>query len=177
AARHLYKELIEFVPQHKLIIAANHLPEITGRDHAIWRRIRVIPLRRRFDKDEIDPYLSLKLDKELEGILAWMVKGCLRWQTEGLQKPDCVIQAEKAYNEDMDHVESWLKERYVRDSEAWVPFRSLHDDYIHWAKETGSRFMGSKQLAQALKEKGMSPTKTPNGRGYRGLRTKETEVM
>jgi putative DNA primase/helicase len=175
-ARHLYQEPIEFMPQHKIIISANHLPEISGSDHAIWRRIRVIPFLRRFDKD-MDTTLPDKLEKELEGILAWAVRGCLLWQEAGLHSPDTMKRAEKAYREDMDHVEGWLRERYERDPQAWVPFKALHDDYSTWQKETGSRPMGTKQLAQALKEKGMTPHKCPQGRGYLGLKPKGWEVM
>ena len=40
--RALYKDFREFDPQFKLWVATNDLPEVTGSDDAIWRRIRVI---------------------------------------------------------------------------------------------------------------------------------------
>ena len=43
AARFLYKEYFEFVPEFKIFLATNHTPRIAGTDHAIWRRIRLIP--------------------------------------------------------------------------------------------------------------------------------------
>src|SRR5205814_9640648 len=43
SARLLYCEFEEFKPIFKLWLATNHLPSIRGTDHAIWRRIRVIP--------------------------------------------------------------------------------------------------------------------------------------
>ena len=43
AARFLHAEFFEFRPQFKLWLAANHKPVIRGTDHAIWRRIRLIP--------------------------------------------------------------------------------------------------------------------------------------
>ena len=40
--RALYKDFVEFDPQFKLWVATNDLPNVTGSDDAIWRRIRVI---------------------------------------------------------------------------------------------------------------------------------------
>ena len=43
AARFLYGEHFEFVPQFKLWLATNRYPEVRGTDEGIWRRFRVIP--------------------------------------------------------------------------------------------------------------------------------------
>src|SRR5262249_11201045 len=42
-ARFLYHEFFEFQPTFKLFLAVNHKPVIKGADHAIWRRIRLVP--------------------------------------------------------------------------------------------------------------------------------------
>jgi putative DNA primase/helicase len=42
-ARFLFAEYFDFQPQFKLFLASNQLPEISGTDGAIWRRIKVIP--------------------------------------------------------------------------------------------------------------------------------------
>jgi len=38
-ARFLFKEFISFRPSFKLFLATNHLPQVSGNDPAIWRRI------------------------------------------------------------------------------------------------------------------------------------------
>ena len=55
--RFLHAEFFDFKPEFKLWIACNHLPQIRGTDHAIWRRVKCVP----FDfvipeDDKIRPY-------------------------------------------------------------------------------------------------------------------------
>ena len=86
SARFLYGEYFQFLPTFKIVMATNHKPRIGGMDHAIWRRIKLIPFEVTFPEEKQDKRLPEKLDKELPGILAWMVEGCLRWQKEGARQ-------------------------------------------------------------------------------------------
>ena len=76
-ARFLFKEFFDFKPQFKIWLAANHKPNISGSDHGIWRRIRLVPFTVTIPEQERDPRLTQKLAEELPGILAWAVRGCL----------------------------------------------------------------------------------------------------
>ena len=84
-ARHLFKEFKEFDPQFKLWFVANDLPRFDGTDSGMLRRVRVLPF------DHVPPERDENLKKTLSdpaisgpAILAWMVKGCLLWQRDGL---------------------------------------------------------------------------------------------
>ena len=88
SAGHPFKNFIEFDPQFKLILVGNCMPIIRGQDHAIWRRIHMLPFTATISSEsERDPDLLVKLSKELQGILAWAVRGCMEWQQAGLQLP------------------------------------------------------------------------------------------
>ena len=84
-ARRLHSHLFEFDPTHKLFLLTNHQPEIKGTDHAIWRRIQMIPFNATFTPDA-DPSLEHDLLNEASGILNWLIDGCLEWQ-KGRTKP------------------------------------------------------------------------------------------
>ena len=99
-ARRMREDYWSFDPTHKLVIVSNHKPDVHGTDHGIWRRIALVPFSVRFwdeQKGEDGPP-ALKADKtrkdrlkaEAEGILAWLVQGCLKWQRTGLAMPDAV---------------------------------------------------------------------------------------
>ncbi len=76
-ARRMREDFWEFDPTHKIILASNHKPTVRGTDHAIWRRIRLVPFAVTIPESEQDKSLPGKLLTELPGILAWCVRGCL----------------------------------------------------------------------------------------------------
>ena len=52
ACRRMREDFWEFRPTHKLWLATNHRPQIRGTDHAIWRRIHLIPFGVTFHEPE-----------------------------------------------------------------------------------------------------------------------------
>ena len=104
AARFLHGEWFEFTPGFKVVLAVNHKPAIQGTDHAIWRRIRLIPFTVTIPAKEQNKTLSEKLHAGNAGILRWAVDGCLAWQQDGLDPPSAVSEATAAYRDEMDTV-------------------------------------------------------------------------
>jgi putative DNA primase/helicase len=41
--RYMRRDFIEFMPEFKLWLASNHLPQTSRHRRGIWRRIRLIP--------------------------------------------------------------------------------------------------------------------------------------
>ncbi len=52
SARFLHKEYFDFWPTAKPWLRTNHRPVITGEDDGIWRRIALIPFKRKFAEGE-----------------------------------------------------------------------------------------------------------------------------
>ncbi|MCX7106063.1 MAG: hypothetical protein NTV66_00595 [Methylococcales bacterium] len=69
----------------------NHIPIIKGGDYGIWRRVCLIPFNRIFSPEERDAILVDKLKGEAPHILAWMVDGCLDWQSRGLKDLPAIV--------------------------------------------------------------------------------------
>lgn len=43
SARELYGRRFNFDPSHKVLLVSNHKPKVRGTDHAIWRRMLLVP--------------------------------------------------------------------------------------------------------------------------------------
>jgi putative DNA primase/helicase len=171
-ARFLYQEFFEFTPQFKLFLAANHKPVIWGTDHAIWRRIRLIPFDVTIPPAERDKDLLAKLRAELSGILAWAVQGCLAWQREGLGVPKEIDFATESYREEMDPVGAFLEDCCVLDPQAKISTGTLYEAYMAWCNQSGESVMGRNAFSARLGERGFTKVRLSNSRGWAGLSLK-----
>jgi putative DNA primase/helicase len=152
--RHPYGQPFSFRPRFKLWLGTNHEPVIRGTDPAIWRRTRKIPFTVSFEGRE-DPQLFDKLRQELPGILRWAVKGCLRWQQEGLQPPQAVQDATAAYRRAMDVVGRFLEECCTLATHAKVESTMLYKAYVKWCEDNGETALSQRKLAERLLERGL----------------------
>lgn len=169
AARFLHGEWFEFMPTFKLFLAVNHKPTVEGTDHAMWRRIRLIPFTVTIPESEQDKMLPEKLRAESMGILRWAVEGCLLWQQEGLEPPEVVAAATQDYRDEMDTAGGFIDECCVRDPQAETPPARLYDRYTQWCAGNGEKPMSKANLAARLAEKGFTRGRTKARRFWRGL--------
>ncbi|MBM3825072.1 MAG: hypothetical protein FJ404_19710, partial [Verrucomicrobia bacterium] len=102
SARFLHREFFEFQPTFTPWLRTNHKPIITGDDDAIWRRLVLVPFRRRFTQDERDSGLEEKLISERNGILKWMIEGARRYLTDGLRLSKRITAEQSAYRKESD---------------------------------------------------------------------------
>jgi putative DNA primase/helicase len=155
-ARPMYHKPINFVPQFKAWVAMNHKPEIRGRDHALWRRLKPIPWRQTFDGDRRDKYLIEKLLDELSGILNWAIQGARDWYAQGLVDPATVTAEAVAYRQQSDLVGQWIEERTDQDPHDEMLFATAYRDFSNWANEHGfKRHPNSTIWRRRLDEKGI----------------------
>jgi len=174
AARFLYSEFFEFDAQFKVFLSTNHKPVIRGTDNAIWRRIRLIPFEVAIPEEEQDKELSRKLQHELPSILAWAVRGCLRWQKYGLGRPQEVETATANYREEMDVLGAFLNDCCVKSKHGRLPAKELYAAYKPWAENNGERALTQQQLGTALADRGFRPYRTGSVRGWCGLALRDT---
>jgi putative DNA primase/helicase len=182
-ARRMREDFWEFDPTHKLILVTNHKPEVRGTDHAIWRRLRLVPFKVQFldpdapenagriilDDLRIDRGLPEALRAEREGILAWLVQGCLAWQRDGLRTPAMVHAATAEYRADQDIVGAFVAECCVTGGADYrCRSADLYARFGHWSKAAGEDPMTKKRFGDALTERGIERFQS-NGWWYRGL--------
>jgi putative DNA primase/helicase len=169
-ARFLYHEYFDFVPQFKLFLVANHKPVIVGTDEAIWRRIRLVPFDVRIPDEERDKQLLDKLRSELPGILAWAVRGCLKWQADGLGEPEAVSAATADYRREMDVMADFIEERCVRGEHETADAGMLYDVFKDWAEKNGEEVLTQKKFGTQLRERGLEAARKRGHRCWVGLR-------
>lgn len=161
-ARHLYQEPFEFKPEFKIWMAGNHKPAIKGTDHAIWRRIHLIPFTVTIPKEEQDPKLTEKLKAELPGILQWAVEGTKEWRRHGLNPPKQVKAAVDDYRDEMDTLGHWLAEYCTFGSESKTESSSLYQSYKSWCQLNGHYPQSTTRFGTTLGERGLKKTKAGN---------------
>jgi putative DNA primase/helicase len=171
-ARFLYSKSFEYRPTFKLFLGANHKPVITGTDYAIWRRIHLVPFKVTIPREEQDRRLIHKLAAELDGILAWAVRGCLAWQRDGLGTPAAVAEATAAYRAESDVLAGFLAECCVTDNaKATIQATPLFKAWESWAKSKNEDPKNSTWFGRQMAERGFEKEVARGTRltYYRGL--------
>jgi len=135
-ARFMHGEWFTFQPVAKFWLAVNHKPRVTDDSHGFWRRVRLIPFLRRFERDA-DPAVTDQLKSELPGILAWAVRGAVIWHEEGLRVPAAVTSATEDYRAESDPISEFLATRCVERSHLELGTTAGFKAYRAWAEEMG----------------------------------------
>ncbi|MDQ5911060.1 MAG: putative primase/helicase [Pseudomonadota bacterium] len=171
-ARRMHEDFWQFKPTHKLWLSTNHKPEIRGTDHAIWRRIRLIPFNVTFTDDgpaRKDPDMEAKLTAELPGILAWAIAGCLDWQRYGLRPPAAVAEATAGYQAEMDVLAAWLGECCIVGKRYEAKAADLYASYCRWCEQSGERPETQRKWGMRLTERGFLREQRRVGIVYLGI--------
>jgi putative DNA primase/helicase len=130
-----------FRQTHKLFLMTNTQPEAPAGDKAFWYRMALIPFDISFvNRDPQEPNerrADLNLDKkimaEASGILAWLVRGVLEWQRDGLNPPREVTEATEKYRRSEDLIADWIYERAnISDPHAEETATNLYKDFVGW---------------------------------------------
>lgn len=177
-ARALHQNEITFSPTHVLILSTNFLPQIKGSDYALWERILVIRFPFSFVDAPSNPnerlrdrQLREKLKAEASGIAAWLVRGCLMYQKDGLHQPDSVRQNTRAYEEESDVVRRFLNERMEYGNDYKIQANALHKEYEQWATENNMQMLGQRNLSQRIEQLGYPKQRKGQGILYYGFRS------
>jgi P4 family phage/plasmid primase-like protien len=171
-ARRLYENNWQFKPTHKILLCTNHKPVIRGTDHAIWRRIHLIPFGVKIPADRKQKNMPDRLAAEYPGILAWCVKGCIEWQRDGgLEPPDEVRFATDRYREGEDHLAGFLAERCTLmpgEDRVRVKANTLFEAYKKHAEHAGETPISLRSFGERITAMGVEK-KTSNGVWYLGI--------
>lgn len=153
-ARDLNQKAIHFRPQATLIMTGNARPSASG-SPAFWERLKVVGFDRQVPVAERNPNLDEELRGEGEGILAWLVRGCLDYQQHRLSEPRKVANASAAYRADLDVMAQFLDDRCIVEADALVSAQGVYADYREWIQnQLGMKPLGRNRFYEQLVEAG-----------------------
>lgn len=147
-----------FLPTHLLCLATNHRPKANADDFAFWSRLHLIEfglsyVERPFAPNErkIDKKLPAKLIEESSGILAWLVRGCLLWQSNGLNPPAAVLASTAAYRRSEGDLADWIESYCVVGDNLTVTAKLAYASYKEWYLDNiGDKLPSQKRFGDTL---------------------------
>jgi len=191
SARFMRQNFFTFMPQFLLIIYVNHKPALRSVDTAMRRRVHMYPFSVYIPESERDIHFNKILESEANGIMKWILEGCLAWQKEKrLYIPKEVVEATDEYFSDEDVVMSWIKERVVftKDLNDGFFSSSAWNDYQLWTANnrefTQKQKIFYREIKIKLQDEGLKynedfhqrvNNKDKKGAGYTGGRLKDQE--
>jgi putative DNA primase/helicase len=175
-ARRMREDFWEFSPTHKVVLATNHKPIVSGSDHAIWRRLRLIPFTVCVPPERQDKQLPDKLLAEKEGILVWLVEGFRRYLADGLGEPACVTEATREYRSSEDVIGEFVAECCTLHASLTARASAIIPRFNGWARENGHAELSGKRIGEYLQTNlGLTKFRS-NGITYRGIGLKPEET-
>jgi P4 family phage/plasmid primase-like protien len=148
--RNLFCSPIAFIPQMKLIVCTNEFMEVKTRDHATWRRFRVVDFMSLFTDKPVEgdvekPY-QFKIDRKLkerfplwrEVFMSMLVEVVLR--TEG-HITDCqmVMESTTKYREREDHIAEFIRDRIITDPDGKITKTEATNEFNLWFQSNYGR--------------------------------------
>ncbi len=172
-----------FYPTHKLFLMTNTQPEAPANDKAFWERMHLIPFGISFvNRDPQEPNerrAILDLDRQLlteaSGILAWLVRGCLLYQQQGINPPLEITQATEEYRKAEDVLADFIEECCFREDGAKGKGNELYQRYVTWYHENiGEKERTGTWFGKQLRQK-FSKTKVNGCVVYHGIGLKDQQ--
>ena len=177
--RFLHREFFTYTPAYKVVFSTNNVPHLEySQSYAIRRRMRIVPFRLTFHQPwegmgpVRDEGLFDRLQGEHAGILAWMVRGCLKWQQEGLAPPLEVLAETSDVMDRMDPLSEWLEEWCVVRPGLMVSVADLWNCYHNWCESVKTRphYRAPATLSRALQSRqGITAHHRRDGRYLGGI--------
>jgi putative DNA primase/helicase len=175
SARQLYGSDYTFDPSHLLVLLTNHKPHADSSDAAFWERLCPILFNLRFvehptqkNERQRDTKLGQTLEAESSGVLAWLVRGCLRWQRDGLDIPAQIRQARGEYREEEDTIGDFLRERCAFDAQGHVGASELYLQYRIWTINNSLKCLNGRTFGMEMKKR-VETVHGKRGTVYKGL--------
>ena len=148
-----------FRPVFKLLFTGNTRPHLANVDAAMKRRMYLIPFDHKVPEAKVEGNLDKMIQAEGQGVMQWMVDGCLEWQTIGLKPPERVMAATAEYFETEDRIGRFISEVCVIAPTVRVNTTQLFAAYQTWCGEQAEFCLRRLAFLEHMRNKGYSSQK------------------
>jgi putative DNA primase/helicase len=112
--------------------------------------------------------LPATLIAEAEGILAWLVRGCLEWQKQGLVIPEIVRAATDTYRHEHDLIAMFIDDMCIRSPMCRIRASELYTAFKMWCDPLGEYPISMRAFGETIEQRGYEK-KSSNGVWYLGI--------
>lgn len=158
----------KFRPPSKILIATNHMPETNFSDHAMERRMIIIPFDCRFvatqaEVDEDPAHRKLR-DQRLvddftnakEALLDWMLEGAKRYYVEGFtDAPEEVVRIKNEIKKEQDSVASFIEGmiEFTASEKDRLKLSEIRTKYFAYCRRATKTPLKDKQFNETFSER------------------------
>ncbi len=175
-----YEHGYNFKPTHKLWLSGNHEMTISDTTNSIWFRLKKVRYLNTISEEErITDFRHILSKEHSQAILAWLVKGSVKWRADGLCEPVEVKEAVAEYRERQDILHDYLVESCLVKPSETILVADLYKSYKPWCDENDAYCVGKNTFNTRMREKGFQQDRgTGNKLIWRGIRllTEEEKV-
>lgn len=179
SCRRLFSNVdIQIKPSHTMFIQTNFKPKASAKDGALWKRTVLVPFNAEFvdDPDPQKPNQRKKIEgfkekllSEREGILNWLIAGCLEYQRIGLAIPDIVKDETANYRKENDGIQLFIDEKCTLGPILSTPAGKLRTAIQEFCRNNGHQIPNEKEIPDWLKKRFGEPKRSNKGLLYQGV--------
>jgi putative DNA primase/helicase len=143
------------MPQFKIFLHANDLPQTTDDTIFASGRVKIIEFNREFTPQEQDKNLEsiFKEDYNASAILNWIMEGARSFLCEGLNDSVSIQAAVAAYRAESDIVGNFINDCFEPMQGKFVLASAAYQKYQLWCQRFGYQSMNLKNLCRELRRK------------------------
>ena len=145
-AKKLYEQPFSFKNKATLIFATNNLPELKlslYQDRkAYYNRLLIIPFMNAIKEKEQDKELINKLEREIDIIFLWAIKGLVRYINNGYRFSKCTVSKTilKNYIKQENLFEIYVEENIREDDGRYLFFDDIKESFTLFMRENDRKF-------------------------------------
>jgi putative DNA primase/helicase len=153
----------------KIILVTNNLPQIREDSESVWRRLRVVPFSTVIPPRDRDTRLLDTLRSESSGILNWLIRGCLKWQSHGLPAAAAIDDASLRYRSGQGVAERFVRDACLLRQDRWESSKAILTAFDAWCERFKVLRPSKADLWNAMAGLRCTTKKRDQQRGWQGL--------